>query len=50
MIICRLRHILRGLTGGDVLEDEDAGEGEAGPQRRLLVRLNPKELGQFATL
>lgn len=35
---------------GDVLEDEDAGEGEAGPQRRLLVRLNPKELGQFATL
>lgn len=35
---------------GDVLEDHEAGEGETGPQRRLLVRLNPKELGQFATL
>lgn len=35
---------------GDVLEDEDAGEGDAGPQRRLVVRLNPKELGQFTTL
>jgi GTP-binding protein HflX len=33
---------------GDVLADEDAGEGEGGPQRRLTVRLNPKELGQFS--
>lgn len=35
---------------GDVLADEDAGEGESGPQRRLTVRLNPKELGQFSGL
>lgn len=35
---------------GDVLAEEDAGDGEAGPQRRITVRLNPKELGQFATL
>jgi GTP-binding protein HflX len=35
---------------GDVLEDQDAGEGEAGPLRRLTVRLNPKEMGQYATL
>lgn len=34
---------------GDVLAEEDAGDGEAGPQRRFTVRLNPKELGQFAT-
>lgn len=35
---------------GDVMSDEDGGEGEDGPQRRLTVRLNPKELGQFASL
>ncbi|MEM6476241.1 MAG: GTPase HflX [Pseudomonadota bacterium] len=35
---------------GDVLSDDDAGEGEDGPQRRLTVRLNPKEYGQYATL
>ncbi|MEO0872640.1 MAG: GTPase HflX [Pseudomonadota bacterium] len=35
---------------GDVLEEADAGEGEGGPQRRITVRLNPKELGQYATL
>ncbi|MEM6856268.1 MAG: GTPase HflX [Pseudomonadota bacterium] len=35
---------------GDVLEEADAGEGEEGPQRRITVRLNPKELGQYATL
>jgi GTPase len=35
---------------GDVLSDEDAGEGENGPMRRLTVRLNPKELGQFSTI
>ena len=35
---------------GEVLKDEDAGEGERGPMRRLTVRLRPKELGQFETL
>jgi GTP-binding protein HflX len=35
---------------GEVLADDDGGEGEAGPLRRLTVRLNPKELGQFASL
>lgn len=35
---------------GEVLEEEDAGEGEEGPIRRLTVRLNPKELGQYSTL
>ncbi|MFY8048753.1 MAG: GTPase HflX [Erythrobacter sp.] len=35
---------------GEVLAMEDAGEGEAGPQRRVTVRLNPKELGQYSSL
>lgn len=35
---------------GDVLADEDSGDGDDGPMRRLTVRLNPKELGQFSTL
>jgi GTP-binding protein HflX len=35
---------------GDVLADDDGGESEAGPLRRMTVRLNPKELGQFASL
>jgi len=35
---------------GDVVQQEDAGEGEDGPQCRFTVRLNPKELGQYATL
>ena len=35
---------------GDVLAEEDAGSGDEGPMRRLTVRLNPKELGQFASL
>ena len=35
---------------GEVVEDEDAGEGESGPQRRMTVRLNPKEMGQYASL
>ncbi|MBU2588356.1 MAG: GTPase HflX, partial [Alphaproteobacteria bacterium] len=35
---------------GDVLAEEDAGEGEDGSMRRFTVRLNPKELGQFASL
>ncbi len=35
---------------GEVLGEEDAGQGDAGPLRRVTVRLNPKELGQFTTL
>jgi GTP-binding protein HflX len=35
---------------GDVLGEEDAGEGELGPMKRVTVRLNPKELGQYETL
>ena len=35
---------------GEVLEDEDAGEGVEEPSRRILVRLNPKEAGQFETV
>jgi GTP-binding protein HflX len=35
---------------GEVLAEEDAGDGATGPQRRVTVRLNPKELGQFAAL
>ena len=35
---------------GEVIDDEDAGEGEQGPQRRMTVRLNPKEMGQYASL
>jgi len=35
---------------GEVLSDEDTGEGDAGPQRRIIVRLNPKELGQYQGL
>ena len=35
---------------GEVLDEQDAGESEQGPLRRLTVRLNPKELGQYQTL
>lgn len=35
---------------GDVLRDEDAGERGNSPQRRITVRLNPKELGQYQGL
>lgn len=35
---------------GDILAEEDDGEGEQGPMRRLTVRLNPKELGQYQSL
>jgi GTP-binding protein HflX len=35
---------------GEVLGESDAGEGEAGPLRRLDVRLTDKELGRFAAL
>ena len=35
---------------GEVVDEEDAGEDESGPLRRLLVRLTPKELGRFSRL
>lgn len=35
---------------GEIVAEEDAGEGEAGPMRRVTVRLNPKQLGQFSSL
>ncbi|MEM1196132.1 MAG: GTPase HflX [Pseudomonadota bacterium] len=35
---------------GDVVDEKDAGEGEEGPQRRFVVRLNPKEFGQYTAL
>lgn len=35
---------------GEVLSDEDGGQGPDGPQRQLSVRLGAKELGQFETL
>ncbi|ROT95174.1 GTPase HflX [Altererythrobacter sp. FM1] len=35
---------------GEVLSEVDAGNGPQGPLRRLTVRLNPKEFGQFETL
>ncbi|TMM49926.1 GTPase HflX [Qipengyuania marisflavi] len=35
---------------GEVITNEDAGEGDDGPVRRISVRLNPKELGQFENL
>ncbi len=35
---------------GEVLEEEDAGEGPAGPRIRLTVRLSPRELGRFGAL
>jgi len=37
-------------ANGEVTGDEDAGEGEGGPLRRLTVRLTPKELGRFSRL
>lgn len=35
---------------GEVVAEEDAGEGAEGPQRRLSVRLSPRDLGRFARL
>ena len=35
---------------GNVLEEDDAGEGNQGPLRRFTVRLNPKEFGQYEAL
>jgi GTP-binding protein HflX len=32
---------------GDVVEDVETATGSADPLRRITVRLNPKELGQF---
>ncbi|WP_241255148.1 GTPase HflX [Altererythrobacter sp. BO-6] len=37
-------------ANGEVLAEEDAGEGEGSPIRRVTVRLNPKQLGQFERL
>lgn len=35
---------------GEVLAEEEVSEGDEGPLRRLTVRLNQKEMGQFETL
>ncbi|MFO6429582.1 GTPase HflX [Erythrobacter sp. W302b] len=35
---------------GDVLAEDEIEDSDEGPMRRLTVRLNPKELGQFAAL
>ena len=35
---------------GEVVTDEAVVRGEGAPKRRMVVRLNPKELGQFETL
>jgi len=35
---------------GEVIAEADVADGESGPQRRVTVRLNRKELGQFAAL
>ena len=35
---------------GEVVGDEDAGEDERGPLRRMEVRLEPRELGRFTRL
>lgn len=35
---------------GDVVDDQEAGEGDDGPMRRMTVRLNPKEMGQYSSL
>jgi len=37
-------------ANGEVTGDEDAGESDEGPLRRLTVRLTPKDLGRFARL
>ncbi len=35
---------------GEVVADEDGGDDERGPLRRLTVRLEPRELGRFVRL
>jgi GTP-binding protein HflX len=37
-------------ANGEVLSEEDAGEDERGPLRRLQVRLDARELGRFSNL
>jgi len=37
-------------ANGEVMRDEDAGEGDEGPLRRLTVRLTPKDLGRFSRI
>ena len=35
---------------GEVIDEAEAGEGDNGPERRLTVRLTPRELGRFVRL
>ena len=35
---------------GEILEDSEGSEETGGPMRRIVVRLNPKEAGQFESL
>ncbi|MFM5908529.1 MAG: GTPase HflX [Novosphingobium sp.] len=35
---------------GEVVSDSDGGEGDSAPQRRLIVRLTPKEFGRYSRL
>ncbi|MBC2666447.1 GTPase HflX [Novosphingobium flavum] len=35
---------------GEVVSDDDAGDGSDGPQRRVSVRLTPKEMGRFSRI
>jgi GTP-binding protein HflX len=35
---------------GEIVGEEDVNDGEGEPCRRITVRLNPKELGQFESL
>lgn len=37
-------------THGEVVADEDGGDDERGPLRRVTVRLEPRELGRFVRL
>lgn len=37
-------------ANGEVLAEQDLGGGREGPLRQFTVRLNPKQLGQFARL
>ncbi|MCW1403284.1 GTPase HflX [Novosphingobium sp. MW5] len=44
------QRIARLHAHGEVVSDEEAGEGEQGPQRRLTVRLTPREFGRYSRL
>lgn len=35
---------------GEVIDEVEVGEGDEGPERRLTVRLTPRELGRFVRL